>query len=116
MDPLHARIVAGVRPVLREVASTQLVAADTDEDEPLLSGSRVLVQVPTEVIDDQRGEARHEFTIALTACPVSGEPRPSSESEEVLWLPKGKLAELTMDRSMRLRIDHFLQGGPTRIG
>ncbi|MDA2804588.1 NUDIX hydrolase [Nocardiopsis suaedae] len=62
------------------------------------------------------GEARQEFSIALTARPVSGEPRPSSESKEVVWLPKEKLAELTMDRSMRLRVDHFLQGGPTHIG
>lgn len=61
-------------------------------------------------------EARQEFSIALTARPVSGEPRTSDESQEVVWLPREKLAELTMDRSMRLRIDHFLQGGPTHIG
>ncbi|MFW5415478.1 NUDIX domain-containing protein [Nocardiopsis sp. CNT-189] len=62
------------------------------------------------------GEARQEFSIALTARPVAGEPRPSDESKEVLWVSKDELKGFTMDRSMRLRIDHFLAGGPTHIG
>ncbi|WP_017595784.1 NUDIX hydrolase [Nocardiopsis potens] len=62
------------------------------------------------------GEARQEFSIALTARPISGEPRPSDESKEVLWVSKEELKDLTMDRSMRMRIDHFLAGGPAHIG
>lgn len=62
------------------------------------------------------GEARQEFSIAFTARPVSGEPTPSDESKEVLWVSREKLAGYHMDRSMRMRVDHFLAGGPTHIG
>ena len=56
------------------------------------------------------GEARQEFSILLTARPVRGEPTPSDESREVRWMPRDKIASLTMDRSMRLRLGHFLGG------
>ncbi|MDA0564742.1 NUDIX domain-containing protein [Streptomonospora sp. S1-112] len=56
------------------------------------------------------GEARQEFSIVLTGRPLSGEPTPSSESREVHWVPRTELPGYRMDRSMRLRIDHFLQG------
>lgn len=54
------------------------------------------------------GEARQEFSIVLTARPLSGEPTPSDESREVRWVPKPELADYRMDRSMRLRISHHL--------
>lgn len=54
------------------------------------------------------GEARQEFSIVLTAQPVSGEPTPSDESREVRWVPRDEVTSLTMDRSMRLRLGHFL--------
>lgn len=62
------------------------------------------------------GEARQEFSLVFTARPLSGEPTPSDESKEVVWVPKAELAGYRMDRSMRLRVDHFLSGGPTHIG
>jgi 8-oxo-dGTP pyrophosphatase MutT (NUDIX family) len=62
------------------------------------------------------GEARQEFSIAFTARPLGGEPTPSDESKEVEWVPKDELGGYKMDRSMRLRVDHFLRGGPTHIG
>ena len=63
------------------------------------------------------GEVRQEFSIVLTARPISGEPTPSDESREVRWVPRDKLAGLQMDRSMRLRIDHYLANtGRTHIG
>ncbi|GLU47116.1 NUDIX domain-containing protein [Nocardiopsis ansamitocini] len=58
------------------------------------------------------GEARQEFSIVLLARPVSGEPTTSDESREVRWVPKTELADCGMDRSMRLRISHHLDGGP----
>jgi ADP-ribose pyrophosphatase YjhB (NUDIX family) len=58
------------------------------------------------------GEARQEFSIVLTARPVSGEPTPSDESREVRWVPREEVTELTMDRSMRMRIEHYLAGAP----
>ncbi|MEU7004506.1 NUDIX domain-containing protein [Nonomuraea sp. NPDC046570] len=56
------------------------------------------------------GEARQEFSLVLTARAVSGEPTPSSESREVRWVPRGQVTSLQMDRSMRMRIEHYLAG------
>ncbi|MGP3962715.1 NUDIX hydrolase [Nonomuraea sp. 3N208] len=60
------------------------------------------------ILYTSNGEARQEFSLVLTARPVSGEPTPSSESREVRWVPRDRVAELQMDRSMRMRIEHFL--------
>jgi ADP-ribose pyrophosphatase YjhB (NUDIX family) len=54
------------------------------------------------------GEVRQEFSIVLTATPLSGQPTPSSESSEVRWVPVSEVREYTMDRSMRIRIDDYL--------
>jgi ADP-ribose pyrophosphatase YjhB (NUDIX family) len=54
------------------------------------------------------GEVRQEFSIVLTARPLSGQPTPSSESSEVRWVPVSEVREYTMDRSMRIRIDDYL--------
>jgi ADP-ribose pyrophosphatase YjhB (NUDIX family) len=56
------------------------------------------------------GEVRQEFSIVLTARPLSGQPTPSSESSEVRWVSVETVPEYTMDRSMRIRIDDFLAG------
>ncbi|MBB4934605.1 ADP-ribose pyrophosphatase YjhB (NUDIX family) [Lipingzhangella halophila] len=55
------------------------------------------------------GEARQEFSMVLTARPVSGDPATSDESREVRWVPRTDLDQYRMDRSMRVRIDHFTQ-------
>jgi ADP-ribose pyrophosphatase YjhB (NUDIX family) len=54
------------------------------------------------------GEVRQEFSIVLTARPLSGQPTPSSESSEVRWVPVSEIRDYTMDRSMRIRIDDYL--------
>ncbi len=54
------------------------------------------------------GEVRQEFSIVLTARPLSGQPTPSSESSEVRGLAAAEVRGLTMDRSMRIRIDDYL--------
>ena len=62
-------------------------------------------------------EVRQEFSIVLTARPVSGEPTPSSETSEVHWMSPDALDGLQMDRSMRMRItDHFKGDGTPRLG
>jgi ADP-ribose pyrophosphatase YjhB (NUDIX family) len=53
-------------------------------------------------------EARQEFSIVLRARAVSGEPTPSDESTEVRWVPPAEAENYTMDRSMRLRIKHYM--------
>jgi len=55
-------------------------------------------------------EVRQEFSIVFTARPVGGAPRPSSESAEVHWVAPQQIATLPMDRSMRMRIAHYLAG------
>jgi 8-oxo-dGTP pyrophosphatase MutT (NUDIX family) len=55
-------------------------------------------------------EVRQEFSIVLTARPAGGEPTTSSESSDVRWVEPSDIATLAMDRSMRLRIEHFLGG------
>ena len=56
------------------------------------------------------GEVRQEFSILLTGVPTGGQPTPSSESSEVRWVPREDVAGYQMDRSMRLRIGHYLAG------
>lgn len=54
-------------------------------------------------------EVRQEFSILLTARPIGGEPQPSDESREVVWVPADQATDRRMDRSMKLRIGHYLQ-------
>lgn len=58
------------------------------------------------------GEARQEFSVLFTARPTGGVPTPSSESREVLWVPRQQILELNMDRSMRMRVQHYLDARP----
>jgi ADP-ribose pyrophosphatase YjhB (NUDIX family) len=62
------------------------------------------------ILYTSNGEARQEFSILLTGRYIEGDPTSSSESTEVLWVPTSRLASLTMDRSMRRRIDLYLAG------
>lgn len=62
-------------------------------------------------------EVRQEFSIVLTAQPTGGEPTPSSESSEVHWVEPDAVGGLQMDRSMRMRIEHYLRGdGAPHLG
>jgi ADP-ribose pyrophosphatase YjhB (NUDIX family) len=60
------------------------------------------------ILYTSNGEVRQEFSIVLTARPVSGQPTPSSESSEVRWVKITMVREYTMDRSMRIRINDYL--------
>ena len=59
------------------------------------------------------GEVRQESSIVLTARPVGGNPTPSSETSAVRWVPIGQIDSYHMDRSMRLRVGHYLEGRTT---
>ncbi|HKR52647.1 MAG TPA: NUDIX domain-containing protein [Pseudonocardiaceae bacterium] len=56
------------------------------------------------------GEVRQEFSVVFLAQPIGEQPRPSSETRDVVWVDRREVDELRMDRSMRLRVGHFLQG------
>ncbi|MGH3245614.1 MAG: NUDIX hydrolase, partial [Trebonia sp.] len=60
------------------------------------------------ILYTSNGEARQEFSIVLTARPLRGEPTQSSESSEVRWVPVSEVRDYTMDRSMRIRINDYL--------
>ncbi len=65
------------------------------------------------ILYTSNGEARQEFSIVLTARATGGEPTRSEESSEVRWVPRKDLGGYPMDRSMRLRIGHYLEGRAT---
>jgi ADP-ribose pyrophosphatase YjhB (NUDIX family) len=60
------------------------------------------------VYDD--GEVRQQFSICFHARPVGGSLRTSSESKEVRWVPPTDLDTLNIHPSMKLRIEHGLDG------
>ncbi len=62
------------------------------------------------ILYTSNGEARQEFSIVLTAVAVGGQPTPSDESSEVRWVPREDVLGCQMDRSMRLRLEHYLAG------
>jgi ADP-ribose pyrophosphatase YjhB (NUDIX family) len=60
------------------------------------------------ILYTSNGEARQEFSILLTARPTGGTPTPSDESTEVRWVQRSEVTKFHMDRSMRMRIGHYL--------
>ncbi len=65
------------------------------------------------ILYTSNNEARQEFSILLRARATGGEPTPSSESTSVHWVAREALENLQMDRSMRRRINHYLEPGAT---
>ncbi|MEV0678064.1 NUDIX domain-containing protein [Actinosynnema sp. NPDC050436] len=63
---------------------------------------------PAHVIAYDDGEVRQEFSLCFRARPLSGEPRTSDESKEVLWAEPTDLDDLDIHPSIRLRIVHGL--------
>jgi len=61
------------------------------------------------ILYTSNGEVRQEFAIVLTARPTGGNPTPSDESTEVRWVPSSEVGRYGMDRSMRLRIEHYVE-------
>jgi ADP-ribose pyrophosphatase YjhB (NUDIX family) len=61
------------------------------------------------ILYTSNNEARQEFSIVLTARATGGQPTVSDESTEVRWIPPAGIDQCRMDRSMRLRIGHYLQ-------
>lgn len=65
------------------------------------------------ILYTSNGEARQEFSILLRARATGGKPTPSSESTKVHWVRQSELSSLQMDRTMRRRIEHYLEPGTT---
>jgi ADP-ribose pyrophosphatase YjhB (NUDIX family) len=67
------------------------------------------------ILYTSNGEVRQEFSILLTGRPLGGVPTPSDESKEVHWVSASDVLGLTMDRSMRIRINDYLRGDSSPV-
>ena len=63
---------------------------------------------PNHIIAYDDGEVRQEFSICFKARPTGGKVKTSAESKEVEWVHLGKLDQLDIHPSIRLRISHAL--------
>jgi 8-oxo-dGTP pyrophosphatase MutT (NUDIX family) len=92
----------------------QTAVRETEEETGVLVEVTGLVGIYTDprhvILYTSDGEVRQECSVVFTARPVGGEPRPSSESREVQWVDPDTIGDLTMDRSMWMRIEHHLAG------
>jgi ADP-ribose pyrophosphatase YjhB (NUDIX family) len=99
---------------------TQAAVRETQEETGIECRVTGIVGIYTDpkhvVLYTSNGEARQEFSILLTAVPVGGELATSEESSEVRWVPRDELAGFQLDRSMRMRIEHYLAGGEPYLG
>lgn len=68
---------------------------------------------PRHVIAYDDGEVRQEFSIVCHARPVGGELRSSTESRQAHWVVSEHVDRLTIDPSMRMRIEHGMAGRDT---
>jgi len=59
------------------------------------------------------GEVRQQFSICFTTKLLGGTPTPSNESSEVKFVAAGDIPALTMHESIRLRVNHYLEGRKT---
>ncbi len=95
----------------------QAAVRETQEETGILCEVTGLVGIYTDprhvMLYTSNGEARQEFSIVLTARATGGSPVPSEESSEVRWVAREDLDGYPMDRSMRLRIGHYLEGRAT---
>lgn len=68
---------------------------------------------PHHVMAYDDGEVRQQFSLCFTTRLLGGDLHTDSESSEVAWTPVADLDALPMHPSMRLRIDHYLEGRAT---
>ena len=91
---------------------TQAAIRETKEESGIDCEITGLVGIYTDpkhiILYTSNGEARQEFSILLTARPIGGTPTPSDETTEVRWVKPSEITGYNMDRSMRMRIEHYL--------
>ncbi|MCF2531316.1 NUDIX hydrolase [Yinghuangia soli] len=65
---------------------------------------------PGHVMAYDDGEVRQQFSVCFTTRVLGGELRTSSETKEVEFVAVDRLDTLSIHPSMRMRIDHYLEG------
>ncbi len=68
---------------------------------------------PRHVLAYDDGEVRQQFSLCFITRMLGGTLRTSSETKEVQFVAPADLDSLNIHPSMRLRIDHYLEGRPT---
>ncbi len=68
---------------------------------------------PRHVLAYDDGEVRQQFSLCFTTRMLGGTLRTSSETKEVQFVAPGDLDTLNIHPSMRLRIDHYVEGRAT---
>ncbi len=91
---------------------SQTVVRETKEETGMdveVTGVVGIYTNPGHVIAYDDGEVRQQMSICFTTNLLGGEIATSSETSEVEFVPVDRLGELTINPSMRLRIDHWLE-------
>ena len=60
------------------------------------------------ILYTSNNEVRQEFSVVFVGRPVGGTLTTSPETTDVRWMRPDEIDRLPMDRSMRMRLDHFL--------
>jgi ADP-ribose pyrophosphatase YjhB (NUDIX family) len=92
---------------------TQAAVRETKEESGIdceITGLTGIYSDPAHVLlYTSNGEVRQEFSIVLTARATGGRRTPSSETSEVRWVRLDDVDSYQMDRSMRLRVQHYAE-------
>jgi ADP-ribose pyrophosphatase YjhB (NUDIX family) len=67
---------------------------------------------PNHVAAYDDGEVRQQFSICFTTRLLGGTPSTSSESSEVRFVSPDEIPNYDMHESIRLRVQHYLEGRP----
>jgi 8-oxo-dGTP pyrophosphatase MutT (NUDIX family) len=93
---------------------TEAAIRETSEETGVTCEITGLVGIYTDpkhvILYTSNGEVRQEFSVVLTASPIGGQLTPSRESSQVRWVAREALNDYQMDRSMIMRIEHYLIG------
>lgn len=65
---------------------------------------------PRHVIEYSNGEVRQQFSLCYTTSLMGGTLTYDEESTDIAWVTPADIPGLTMHPSMRLRIQHYLDG------
>lgn len=88
---------------------TQTIIRETEEETGVtieVTGLIGIYSNPDHVIEFSDGEVRQEFSICFRGRAVAGEPRPSDETTEAVWVERDRVGGLDVHPSIRLRIEH----------